>query len=133
VNTSPNRIIFPDFRAEDSGRFEHVHQFDVLGPGVPAVTKEPYPESIESFNTLIQCCGSGMFIPDPGSEFFHPGSRVAKIQLRIQGSKKHWIRNNALTLPHETKVWIIRLIFHTLVLAEICSRVFHSPGTSFPW
>jgi hypothetical protein len=27
-----------------------------------------------------QCCGSGMFIPDPGSEFFfHPGSRVKKI------------------------------------------------------
>jgi hypothetical protein len=25
------------------------------------------------------CCGSGMFIPDPGSEFFHPGSRIKKI------------------------------------------------------
>jgi hypothetical protein len=23
-----------------------------------------------------QCCESGMFIPDPGSEFFHPGSRI---------------------------------------------------------
>ncbi len=23
-----------------------------------------------------QCCGSGMFFPDPRSEFFHPGSRV---------------------------------------------------------
>jgi hypothetical protein len=23
-----------------------------------------------------QCCGSGIFISDPGSEFFHPGSRV---------------------------------------------------------
>jgi hypothetical protein len=22
----------------------------------------------------IPCCGSGMFIPDPGSNFFHPGS-----------------------------------------------------------
>ncbi len=27
-----------------------------------------------------QCCGSGMFIPDPGSEFFHSGSRVKNIQ-----------------------------------------------------
>ncbi len=27
----------------------------------------------------LQCCGSGMFIPDPGYEFFHPGSRVKKI------------------------------------------------------
>jgi hypothetical protein len=26
-----------------------------------------------------QWCGPGMFIPDPGSEFFHPGSRVKKI------------------------------------------------------
>ncbi len=23
-----------------------------------------------------QCCGSGMFTPDPGSEFFHPGSQT---------------------------------------------------------
>jgi hypothetical protein len=29
--------------------------------------------------TSEQCCGSGMFIPDPESEFFHPGSRVGKI------------------------------------------------------
>jgi hypothetical protein len=27
---------------------------------------------------------SGMFIPDPDPDFFHPG-------FRIQGSKKHWI------------------------------------------
>jgi hypothetical protein len=27
-------------------------------------------------NSYKQCCGSGMFIPDPGSEFFHPGSLV---------------------------------------------------------
>ncbi len=26
-----------------------------------------------------QCCGTGMFIPDPRSDFFHPGSRVDKI------------------------------------------------------
>ncbi len=40
----------------------------------------------DSFNTKIQCCGSRMFIPDPGSKFFpsripdsnffHPGSRI---------------------------------------------------------
>jgi hypothetical protein len=23
-----------------------------------------------------KCCGSGMFILDPGSDFFHPGSRI---------------------------------------------------------
>jgi len=26
-----------------------------------------------------QCCGSGMFILDPGSDFFYPGSSVDKI------------------------------------------------------
>jgi hypothetical protein len=25
---------------------------------------------------MIQCCGSGLLILDPGSEFFHHGSRV---------------------------------------------------------
>jgi hypothetical protein len=28
---------------------------------------------------LSRCCRSGMFILDPESEFFHPGSRVKKI------------------------------------------------------
>ncbi len=32
-----------------------------------------------------QYCGSGMFIADPGSKFFHPGSR-------IQGQKDSQIR-----------------------------------------
>ncbi len=43
----------------------------------------------------FQCCGSGMFIPDPGYQiwFFPPGSRVDKIPdpgsgSRIQGFKK---------------------------------------------
>jgi hypothetical protein len=34
-------------------------------------------ETIVKNLTLTQCCGSGMFIPDPN--FFHPGSRVKKI------------------------------------------------------
>jgi hypothetical protein len=29
--------------------------------------------------SYIQCCRSGMFIPEPGSDFFHPGFRVDKI------------------------------------------------------
>jgi hypothetical protein len=35
---------------------------------------------------LKQCCGSEMFITDPGSEFFHPGSRVKKIPDPRSGS-----------------------------------------------
>ncbi len=30
------------------------------------------------FKAFKQCCGSGMLFPDPGSEFFHPGTRVKR-------------------------------------------------------
>jgi hypothetical protein len=49
--------------------------------------------------SFYQCFVSGMFIPDPGSEFFHPGSR-------IQGRKDpgSWIRirNTAFNSVVET-------------------------------
>jgi hypothetical protein len=45
---------------------------------IDAVGGEPF--------TYSQCCESGMLIPDPGSEFFHPGSRVKKIQNPGSGS-----------------------------------------------
>jgi hypothetical protein len=35
----------------------------------------------------FKCCGSEMFIPDTGSKFFHPGSRVKKIPDPGSGSK----------------------------------------------
>ncbi len=38
--------------------------------------------------TCTQCCGSGMFMPDPGSEFFHPGSRPKRSRIPY---KKHRI------------------------------------------
>jgi hypothetical protein len=51
--------------------------------------------------TYMQCCGSGMFIPDPGSEFFHhifpdpntpytfhPGSRIGIKKLKYFNPKK---------------------------------------------
>ncbi len=34
------------------------------------------PDSAPDPETQKQCCGSGMFIPDPGSQFFHPGSQI---------------------------------------------------------
>jgi hypothetical protein len=34
----------------------------------------------------MQCCGTGMFIPDPESEFFHPGSRI--LERKDPGSGK---------------------------------------------
>jgi hypothetical protein len=44
---------------------------------------------IQEFDSSPQCCGSGMFIPVPGSEFFYPGSL-------IQGSKRFRIPD-----PHQ--------------------------------
>jgi hypothetical protein len=38
---------------------------------------------------LEQCCGSGMFIADPGTEFFHPESRIRDPNFFHPGS---WIR-----------------------------------------
>ncbi len=32
---------------------------------------------------FYQCCGSGMFIPDPGSDFFHPGSDFFSSRIRL--------------------------------------------------
>jgi hypothetical protein len=54
-----------------------------------------------------QCCGSGMFITDPGSEFFHPvpdpGSRVKKIPDSGSGSllKNLSIFNPKIVSKHE--------------------------------
>ncbi len=42
---------------------------------------------------INQCCGSGMFIPDPGSQFFHPGSRAKKIPDPGSASKNLSIFN----------------------------------------
>ncbi len=45
---------------------------------------------------LFQCCGSRMFIPDPGYDFFHPGSWIRILTFypsRIQWSKRHQIRD----------------------------------------
>jgi hypothetical protein len=44
-----------------------------------------------------QCCGSGMFIPDPGSDFFpsririfHPGSRIRIKEFKYFNPPKKW-------------------------------------------
>jgi hypothetical protein len=36
---------------------------------------------------ILQCCGSGMFIPDPGSDFFHPGSELSPSRILIKEFK----------------------------------------------
>jgi hypothetical protein len=40
----------------------------------------------EKICQLGSVCGSGMFIPDPGSDFFHPGSRFRIFSIPNPGS-----------------------------------------------
>jgi hypothetical protein len=40
------------------------------------------------FQCLHQCGGSGMFIPYPGSDFFHPGSRILIEEFKYFNPKK---------------------------------------------
>ncbi len=72
------RSFFPDFRPEDSGRSEHVHQFDILGPGVPAVPKDPAQRVL---NNLI--------LSDPLLLIWdvYPGSWFRIFPSRIQSRK----------------------------------------------
>ncbi len=41
---------------------------------------------LDKVGTTFQCCGYGLFIPDPGSEFFYPGSKskISRIRIRIK-------------------------------------------------
>jgi hypothetical protein len=39
----------------------------------------PYLNIVLTVETLWQCCGSGMFIPDPN--FFHPGSESKNLSI----------------------------------------------------
>ncbi len=51
-----------------------------------------------------QCCGSGMFIPDPN--FFHPGSRI----LDPEGQKGTGPGSGSATLIRELDVFLSREI-----------------------
>jgi hypothetical protein len=65
----------------------------ILKTSIPShgidVSKNQFHNGIDFSQKTIpwnQCCGSGMFIPDPGSEFFHLGSRIKKIPDPGSGS-----------------------------------------------
>ncbi len=44
----------------------------------------PLGKIFSFFLTFFQCCGSGMFIPNPCYEFFHPGSASKNWSILIQ-------------------------------------------------
>jgi hypothetical protein len=57
--------------------------------------KRKHPKNPDALAPYRQCCGSGMFIPDPGSRiliFTHPGSRIQK-QVEKRGVKNFFLSN----------------------------------------
>ncbi len=52
--------------------------------------------------THIQCCGSGMFIPDPGSDFFP--SRIRTVSIPDPGSAS---KNLSILTPKKPKKWFL--------------------------
>jgi hypothetical protein len=81
--------------------------------------KNRKPRCLPSFKSLLSpCvlftvlfCGSGMFLSDPGTEFFHPGSRVKNIPDPGSGfaSKNLSILNPKIFFLNS---WIRILIFY---------------------
>jgi hypothetical protein len=60
-----------DALVEEVGRLRHAHHQARLAQ--PAVSVYTTQLEIDNRN---QCCGSGMFIPDPGSELFPSWIRI---------------------------------------------------------
>jgi hypothetical protein len=50
----------------------------------------------------LQCCGSGMFIPDPGSDFFP--SRIQTFSIPDPGSSS---KNLSILTPKNQKKWFL--------------------------
>jgi hypothetical protein len=63
-----------------------------------ACDNDVYLRPCQGPDTCLQCCGSGMFIPDPVSDFFpsripdpnclHPGSRIRIKEIKYFNPKK---------------------------------------------
>jgi hypothetical protein len=58
---------------------------------------------------VYQCCGSGLFIPDPGSDFFpswipDPGSELSPSRIPDPGSSS---KNLSILTPKKPKKWFL--------------------------
>jgi len=66
------------------------------------------------YSSCKQCCGSGMFIPDP--TFFHPGSRIRTVSIPDPGSSSKnlsiWVKKHPIPDPGSGSATLhIRYIF----------------------
>jgi hypothetical protein len=53
---------------------------------------------------IMQCCGSGMFIPDPN--FFHPGSRIRIKEFKYFNPKKWFLSSRKYDLGCSSPIQI---------------------------
>jgi hypothetical protein len=77
--------------AEGSGIYPPNATDEVILVNVHTFFFEKFSLFLNMFDVFVfsskQCCGSGMFTLDPGSVFFHPGSRMKKIPDSDPASK----------------------------------------------
>jgi hypothetical protein len=74
-----------------------------------------------------QCCGSGMFIPDP--TFFHPGSRIRTVSIPDPGSSS---KNLSILTPKKAKKWFLSSEKYDPVVhpgSRILMLTFSHPGS----
>jgi hypothetical protein len=89
--------------------------------------------TLHTVQSQYQCCGSGMFIPDPDFCFVHPGSRIQKQQQKrgvkknvcptfIYSHKNHKIENYINVELVKTKIWANyqRIIEHRTFYPKNC-------------
>jgi hypothetical protein len=62
----------------------------------------PVSQTVSIFFHILQCCGSGMFIPDP--TFFHPSSRIRSVSIPDPGSSS---KNLSILTPKKPKKWFL--------------------------
>ncbi len=75
----------------------------------PCLHPLPSPPHIKVVGSSCQCCGSGMFIPDP--TFFHPGSKFCPSRIRIKEFKyfnpKKWLSSRKFDPGSSSRIRIL--------------------------
>jgi hypothetical protein len=73
-------------------------------------------KKLETFNQDKQCCGSGMFIPDTGSDIVHLGSELSPSRIRTVSIPDPGSRipdpgsssmNLSILTPKKSKKWFL--------------------------
>ncbi len=64
------------------------------------------PDSALAKIRFYQCCGSRIFIPDPGAKFFHPGSRIRIKEFKYLNPKIWFLSTRKWASGCSSRIWI---------------------------